>query len=111
MAVQFDHTDYTTGKGILVFPDHYVSVAHTFQKDDAAAVDVDGKKIIKAGTVYPTNDDKAIGVVWADYDITKGDITGALILHGFLKKSALPAPISEAAAARLPMIVCLPLDD
>lgn len=110
MSVEFNHNDYTTGKGILVFPDHYVSVAHTFQKGDAAAVDVDGKKIIKAGTVYPSNDANAIGVVWADYDVTKGDITGALILHGFLKKSALPAPISTAAAARLPMIVCLPLD-
>ena len=108
MSVQFEHTDYTTGKGILVFPDHYVSVAHTFQKGDAAAVDVDGKKIIKAGTVYPANDATAIGVVWADYDVTKGDINGSLILHGFLKKAALPAPINTAAAARLPMIVCLP---
>ena len=46
---KFKHTDYTTAKGVLVFPDHYVSVAHTFKKDDAAAVTQDGRKIVKAG--------------------------------------------------------------
>ena len=51
--VEFKHTDYTTAKGVLVFPDHYVSVAHTFKKDDAAAVTQDGRKIVKAGTLYP----------------------------------------------------------
>ena len=72
--VEFNHTDYTTAKGVLVFPDHYVSVAHTFKKDDAAAVTQDGRKIVKAGTLYPSNDSSAIGIVWADYDVTDGEI-------------------------------------
>ena len=49
--VEFKHTDYTTAKGVLVFPDHYVSVAHTFKKDDAAAVTQDGRKIVKVHPV------------------------------------------------------------
>ena len=108
MSVEFNQQSYVTGKQILVFPDHYVSVAQTFTKDDAAAVDVDGKKIIKAGTIYPTNDAKAIGVVWADYDVTKGDVTGALVVHGFLKTSALPAEPTAEAKAALPMVAFMP---
>ena len=107
--VDYNHTDYTTAKGVLVFPDHYVSVAHTFKKDDAAAVTQDGRKIIKAGTLYPSNDSSAIGIVWADYDVTDGDRTGALIIHGFVKTKALPVIPSSAAKGALKMIQFLPL--
>ena len=108
MSVEYNSQSYVTGKGILVFPDHYVSVAHTFTKDDSAAVEVDGRKVIKAGTMYPANDATVKGIVWADYDVTKGDVTGALIIHGFIKTAALPvAPTAEAKAA-LPMVAFMP---
>ena len=105
MSVEFNHTDFATGKNILVFPDHYVCKAHTFLKNDAAATTVNGKKIIKAGTIYPANDATAVGVVWADYDVTNGDVTGALIIHGFVKKAALPAAPNDTV--KLPMIAFL----
>lgn len=108
--VEFKHTDYTTAKGVLVFPDHYVSVAHTFKKNDAAAITEDGRKIVKAGTLYPSNDDSAIGIVWADYDVTDGDRTGALIIHGFVKTKALPVIPSSNAKGALKMIQFLPLE-
>lgn len=106
--VEYNTQSYVTGKQILVFPDHYVNVAHTFLKDDAAAVDVDGRKVIKAGTIYPANDATAKGVVWADYDVTNGDVTGALIIHGFVKTSALPAQPAAAAKTALPMVAFMP---
>ena len=91
-----------------MFPDHYVSVAHTFLKDDAAATTVDGRKIIKAGTIYPANDATAKGVVWADYDVTDGDVSGALVIHGFVKTAAIPAAPSTEAKAALPMVAFMP---
>lgn len=108
MAVEYKSQTYDTGKQILVFPDHYVSVAHTFLKDDAAAVTVDGRKVIKAGTIYPANDATAKGVVWADYDVTDGDVTGALIIHGFVKTAALPTAPAETAKTALPMVAFMP---
>ena len=100
MAVEFKSQEYGTGKQILVFPDHYVCKAHTFLKDDAAAVSEDGRKIIKAGTIYPANSADAKGVVFYDVDVTDGDRSGALVLHGFVKSSALPAvPTAEAKTA------------
>ena len=108
MSVKHTQQSYVTGKQILVFPDHYVSVAHTFMKDDAAATTVDGRKVIKAGTIYPANDATAKGVVWADYDVTDGDVTGALIIHGFIKTAALPAAPASAAKTALPMVAFLP---
>lgn len=108
MAVEYTTQSYDTGKQILAFPDHYVSVAHTFLKGDASAVEVEGRKIIKAGTIYPANDATAKGIVWADYDITHGDVTGALVIHGFVKTAALPAVPTAEAKAALPQVAFLP---
>ena len=100
MAVAYKSQDYTTGKQILVFPDHYVCVAHTFAKGDAAATDEDGRKVIKAGTIYPANNATAKGIVFNDIDVTDGDMNGALLIHGFVKTAALPvAPAAEAKTA------------
>ena len=109
MAVEYKYQDYTTGKQILVFPDHYVGVAHTFNQNDNAAVTVDGRKIIKAGTIYPANDGTAIGVVFSDMDVTDGDRTGTIIIHGFIKTAALPQAPTPAAITALNMIKFMPL--
>lgn len=109
MAIEYKHQDYTTGKQILVFPDHYVGVAQTFNQNDAAAVTVDGRKIIKAGTIYPANDETALGVVFYDVDVTDGDQNGTIIIHGFIKKAALPANPSANAKTALKAIQFFPL--
>lgn len=104
MTVKFIQEDYGNTKEILMFPDHYVAHAHTFLKDDAAAATVDGKKIIKAGTIYPSNDAKAVGVVLYDVDVTNGDESGAIVVHGFVNAKKIPAQPAAAALAALNMI-------
>lgn len=108
MTVKFNKEDYGNTKEILMFPDHYVAFAHTFLKDDAAAATVGGKKIIKAGTIYPANDATAKGVLLSDVDVTDGDQTGALVIHGFIKQSAIPAAPADEAKAALPLIKFFP---
>lgn len=110
MAIEHLSQDFTTAKQILVFPDHYVGVARTFLKDDAAAVTIDGRKIIKAGTIYPANTSSALGVVFYDVDVTYGDRNGTLIIHGFVKKAALPALPSVDAKAALRNIIFMPME-
>ena len=108
MTVKLVKESYGNTKEILMFPDHYVAHAHTFLKDDAAAVEVDGKKIIKAGTLYPANDATVQGVVMSDVDVTNGDQNGAIIVHGFIKQSAIPAAPTDEAKAALPMVKFYP---
>lgn len=108
MTVKLTVQDYGNTKEILMFPDHYVAFAHTFLKDDAASTLVDGKKIIKAGTIYPANNATAKGVVMYDVDVTNGDQSGALIIHGFIKQSAIPTAPAATALAALPLIKFFP---
>ena len=110
MAVEYRTQDYSTAKQILAFPDHYVAVAHTFFQNDAAAVTTpEGRKIIKAGTIYPSNDANAIGIVFNEMDVTFGDRTGALLIHGFVKTAALPQLPTTNAKSALKQIQFMPM--
>lgn len=110
MTVKLTQTEYTQGKHILAIPDHYVNIAIKIPKASAAegiVVQENGRFIVKAGTVYPSNDNKAQGLIFQDYDVTDGDVTAALMIHGFVRGDRLPANINTAAAAVMPGIVVL----
>ena len=50
---------------------------------------VDGKKIVKAGTPFPSNDDKALGVMLHDVDVTQGDAAGTYVYEGVIDPDKL----------------------
>ena len=58
--------------------------------------------LLKAGTVFPANDETAIGLVFNDVDVTNGDAPGAVLVEGWIIEERLPEPISELA--NLPFI-------
>ena len=104
MTRKLIETHYSTPTGILMFPDNYQAIAHTFLPSDSTAVAVEGKKIIKAGTVWPKNDATAKGVVLYDVDVTTSDANGALLFEGAVKVSKMPAQPDTAAKTALPRI-------
>lgn len=106
--MKFKQTNYTNSiVSIVAFPDHYVNRTVTVAADGVTA-DTDGKKIVKAGTVYPANDATAQGILFYDTDVTYGDAGGALLVHGFVdyaKYKALGLPeIAATAKAAMPQI-------
>ncbi|MEK3974737.1 hypothetical protein [Psychrobacillus sp. FSL K6-1267] len=67
---------------------------------DVGVTAVEGKKIVKAGTIYPANDATAKGIIYNDVDVTNGPQPGALIVEGYILEERLPtAPTAEAKAA------------
>lgn len=102
MAVKMKTMDYASSKQILATPDHYVAIARKLEKDSTLAVTEEGRKIVKAGTLFPANDATAIGVVLNDYDVTDGDQQAAILIHGFVLKAKLPA--APADTVNLPQI-------
>jgi len=100
----FTTKTFGTPTGILMYPDEYQAHAQTFLTTDKTAVDVEGRKVIKAGTIWPANDASAKGVVFYDVDVTDGAATGALLFEGAVKVSKLPAEPAAAAKTALPRI-------
>lgn len=114
MTMKMKLTEYgAPAKQILAIPDHYVALGFKHAKADAVtpglATLIDGRYVVKAGTMYPANDATAIGVVLNDYDVTDGDQMMAVVVHGFIKVAALPAVPAAAAVAALPQITFNPL--
>lgn len=94
-------TNYSNTKEILKY-DHFVSEAVVLTQSNAT--EVNGKEIVKAGTILPANDETAKGVILYDVDVTNGDETGALVIHGFIDKTKIPTQADAAAITALPMI-------
>lgn len=63
----------------------------------SGATTVGTAKVVKAGTVYPSNDGNAIGIVYEDVDVTTGDMPGSIVIEGTVYEDRLPAAIESSA--------------
>ena len=102
-----ESTQILSRNEIFLF-NHKVEKPYRFLAKGSYVVTENGKKIVKAGTIIPANDATAIGVCHYDVDVTKGDMSGAIVIHGFVKEAALPAQPTAEAKAALPMIYFQP---
>lgn len=65
-------------------------VLKTYQIPASLGVeDDDGNKTVAAGTVYPSNDGSAKGIVFDDVDVTHGDHEGSIMVAGRVIKERL----------------------
>lgn len=60
-----------------------------------------GAKYVKMGTVYPSNDTNAIGIVYEDVDVTSGDMPGSVVTAGDVYEDRLPVALAAAAKTAL----------
>lgn len=77
-----------------------ITKTHQFLSEEIT-VNSEGRKIIKAGTLYPKNDATAIGIVFQDLDVTESDLEGALMIAGRVYKDRLPVVPASAAITAL----------
>lgn len=95
------------GRKELFLYNHMVEKPYRFLQSGAYVdtTSVPGKKIVKAGTVIPSNDGNAVGICHYDVDVTNGDMSGAIVIHGFIKEASMPEAPTDAAKAVLPQII------
>lgn len=65
--------------------------------DVGVVADENGRKIVKAGTVWPKNDATAKGLVYTDVDVTEGPQPGAVLREAWVIEERLPAAVSAEA--------------
>lgn len=77
-------------------------VSHTYQiSNEGVSANPQGRKIVKAGTVYPANDATAIGIVFTDTDVTEGPQPGAVLIEAWILEGRLPVAPEAAAKTAL----------
>lgn len=79
--------NFTQEKGILkYFP--YEGSACLVPASMGVAQD-DGRKIVVAGTPFPSNDASCLGYLLHDVDVTMGDATGTYVYQGSIDNAKL----------------------
>lgn len=82
---------------------HEECVRKTYQMAQASATTAaDGSKYVKMGTVYPSNDASAIGIVYEDVDVTSGDMPGSVVTKGVVYEDRLPEAVDTYSSATVP---------
>ena len=66
-----------------------------------ATTTADGGKYVKMGTPYPSNDNKAIGIVYEDVDVTYGNMPGSVVTKGVVIEDRLPVELDSDAKTAL----------
>lgn len=104
MSMEMVRKSFGNQKQILAMPNGVHSIAIKLAYQDSLADSTSGRYIVKAGTIYPANDETAEGVILNDYDVTDGDAAAALVVEGFVQLNKLPEPPEEEAIAAMPKI-------
>lgn len=105
-------------KQILATPDGAAALGYLHPQasdgNPGCAKKVEGRWIVMEGTIYPSNDANAIGVVLNRYDVTDGDANIAVLYKGQVLLSKLPEAPTEAAKTSLRKrtnILWVPVDE
>ena len=105
-------------KDILYLLDDYTAISVNVGNTGVTA-GADGKKIVKAGTVIggvledmtqeavaaDGSTVTAEGILYHDVDVTDGAAVGTMIIRGVIDGKKLPAAVTAAQKATMPMIV------
>ena len=84
------------------FLDHEECVRKTYQATQAMATTAaNGTKYVPMGTVYPSNDSNAIGIVYEDVDVTTGSMPCSVVTKGVVIEGRLPVALDAAAKTAL----------
>ena len=93
--MKFSQSTVVAGKEIL-YNDHYAAIPY----DCTSLTSLATNNVIPAGTLIPSNDGNAIGVLLSDVDLTANP-NGTVVIHGFIKQASLPTAPSSAAVTAL----------
>ena len=92
----------------LVDDETCIRTTMTIAANHAQAVTRDnGRKVVPAGAVIPSNDGNAKGILYEDIDVTEGAKMGSVVIAGTIYGGRLPASLASAAASALTNIVVL----
>lgn len=98
--------DFTQRLGILKhFP--YLGAACIVPQSMAYAADGNGRKVVKGGTPFPSNDENCVGYLFDDVDVTLGDAPGTYIYEGDIDNAKLTkngVTIEATAKAKTPRV-------
>lgn len=108
MAMKMIKTNLGGKTEVLATVDHYIALGQKAPRATSEAPGltelVDGRYILRVGTLWVDEDKRPIGIVADSYDLTDGDAQIAVIIHGIIVREKLPSALTYAQEKALPLI-------
>ena len=98
--IENDTTSKVYAPGYFLAHEECVRETRTIPQSGATTAD-DGSKYVKMGSVFPSNDDQAEGIVYEDVDVTTGDMPGSVVTQGVVIEERLAGTLTTAAKLAL----------
>lgn len=76
-------------------------LTQTIDSTDERVVTVGTGKYLPMGTIWPSNNSSAKGIVYEDVDVTEGNMPGSVVMKGVVYENRLPAAIDSNAKTAL----------
>ena len=90
MGMQYEQTEYV-GDVQILNRKPFEAIPMTLDFSSVGTKLANGKKVVKAGTPFPSNDNKCVGYLLHDVDTTQGDAAGTYVFAGSLDESVIKA--------------------
>lgn len=74
----------------------------TMEIPQSLATTVGSTKYVKMGTIFPSNDANAIGIVYEDVDVTTGAMPGSVVTKGEVIEARLADAVDSYSSATVP---------
>lgn len=99
--MSYTETELTTTRQNFLSSDVGLTLKTINVPDTGVVADAYGFKTVKAGTIWPTNDIAAAGIIYEDVDVTNGAHAGSLMIAGRVLNAKLPTVAVAAAIITL----------
>ena len=105
--MSFIQTPEFTGKGweagyFLVDDENCTRVTAQINANHAAVVTrADGSKYVPAGSIIPSNNSSAVGILYENVDVSTGAMPGSIVVAGRVYKDRLPVVVDSDAASAM----------
>lgn len=105
--MSFIQTPEFSGKGweagyFLVDDENCTRVTAQINANHAAVVTrSDGSKYVPAGSIIPSNNSSAVGILYENVDVTAGAAPGSIVVAGIVYKDRLPVVVDSDAASAM----------
>lgn len=105
--MSFIQTPEFQGKGLeagyfLVDDENCTRVTAQISASHAAVVTrSDGTKFVPAGSIIPSNNSSAVGILYENVDVTAGAAPGSIVTAGIVYKDRLPVVVDSDAASAM----------
>jgi hypothetical protein len=105
--MSFIQTPEFQGKGweagyFLVDDENCTRVTAEISASHAAVVTrADGSKYVPAGSIIPSNNSSAVGILYENVDVTAGNAPGSIVVAGYVYKDRLPVVVDSDAVTAM----------